>query len=80
MKLVIRVLVPGPRPEKWRARDAQRDVRQNQVEVEPEEDLHQDRGSPKEPDVEPAHPRHHGVGGYSHHCEDDPERDADDHG
>ena len=50
------------------------DVGQDGREVEPEEDLHQHRGSAEEPDVEPAHGGDHRIHGETHHGEEHAER------
>ena len=60
-------------------RNPQRDLRKQRRDEVPEQDLHQQRGAPEEPDVEPAGPRDEPVGRQAHDGQDDPQEDPDDH-
>ena len=72
----IRVRMQPERGE-W---DANVDTFEHQIQVEPEKDLHQNRGATEKPDVQPTDPRHDPVRRQAHDGEDHAEDDADHHG
>ena len=72
---LVRIAVQPERGE----RDADVDALDHQVDVEPEENLDQDRGAAEKPDVEPAHPGHYRVRRQAHHGQDRAQDDADGH-